>query len=88
MLARKKGLIICFVLHVTLAYCRSATFFLLSRVVAIDLWKWEVQVQQVTTQLDSGGHSLIGLLCGWILAVIIGDIFYRRNSDSGPRYFP
>ncbi|MDO3816225.1 hypothetical protein PL222_11220 [Salmonella enterica] len=72
-LARKKGLIICFVLLITpglLSLCH-----LLPAIQWLPL-TYEIGGTGATGNAAGlGSLSLIGLLCGWILAIIISDIF-------------
>ncbi|AXD54468.1 hypothetical protein LAL53_00695 [Salmonella enterica] len=72
-LARKKGLIICFVLLITpglLSLCH-----LLPAIQWLPL-TYEIGGTGATGNAAGlGSLSLIGLLCGWLLAVIISDIF-------------
>ncbi|EPG8312757.1 hypothetical protein KP2022_22405 [Klebsiella pneumoniae] len=83
-LARKKGLIICFVLLITpglLSLCH-----LLPAIQWLPL-TYEIGGAGATGNAAGlGSLSLIGLLCGWILAVIISDIFatgekFRQWTD-------
>lgn len=83
-LARKKGLIICFVLLITpglLSLCH-----LLPAIQWLPLTYAIGGTGATGNDAGLGSLSFIGLLCGWILAIIISDVFatgekFRQWTD-------